>query len=57
MAWLSRALHIRTGEGLRAYIMFFYSLNVVGGFICGRIVRDALFLSKSDLSILPWLYV
>jgi ATP/ADP translocase/HEAT repeat protein len=57
LAWLNRALHIRSGEGLRAYLMFFYSLNVVGAFICGRIVRDALFLSKSDLSILPWLYV
>jgi AAA family ATP:ADP antiporter len=57
LAWLNRALHIRDGEATRAYLMFFYSMNVVGAFICGRIVRDALFLSKSDLSILPWLYV
>jgi ATP/ADP translocase/HEAT repeat protein len=54
---LSRLLHIRDGEHYRAWLMFLYSMTAVGAFITARIVRDALFLSKSDLSVLPYLYV
>ncbi|MBM65158.1 MAG: hypothetical protein CMH55_02865 [Myxococcales bacterium] len=57
MAFLARVFQIREGEGFRSVLMFIYMMNAVGAFITGRIVRDSLFLSKSDLSVLPYLYV
>lgn len=57
MAFLARMFQIREGEGFRSVLMFVYMMHAVGAFITGRIVRDSLFLSKSDLSVLPYLYV
>jgi len=57
VAFLARLFQIREGEGFRSILMFIYMMNAVGAFITGRIVRDSLFLSKSDLSVLPYLYV
>ncbi|HOX46608.1 MAG TPA: Npt1/Npt2 family nucleotide transporter [Myxococcota bacterium] len=48
---------IQRGEGGRTAGMFLYLMLAVGAFITGRVCRDALFLSRYDVSYLPYMYV
>ncbi len=57
LAYIGRWLGIREGELPRTAGMFLYLLMAVGAFITGRITRDALFLSRYDISYLPYMYV
>ena len=52
-----RWLGIRTGEWPRTAGMFLYLLMAVGAFVTGRISRDALFLSRYDITYLPHMYI
>jgi len=54
---LEYLFRIRKGEFEKTFLMFLYSFNAVAVFIIGRIMKDTLFLSKSDLSLLPYMYV
>jgi ATP/ADP translocase/HEAT repeat protein len=56
-ALLDSAFRIRPGEAERVGLMFVYLMGVVSMFIVGRTVRDTLFLSRYDLSNLPYMYV
>ncbi len=57
MRWVMRALAIRPEEWDRTAGMFLYLMAAVGAFITGRITRDTLFLSRYDVSYLPYMYV
>ncbi len=48
---------IRPGELGLASLLFFLNLSVVGTFIVGRSVRDALFLAHGTREQLPWMYI
>ena len=54
---LSRWMGLRTGEFGKTAGMFLYLMMAVGAFITGRIARDTLFLSRYDISYLPYMYV
>lgn len=54
---LDSAFRIRPGEAERVGLMFVYLMGVVSMFVVGRTVRDTLFLSRYDLSHLPYMYV
>lgn len=54
---LTRWVGLRTGEFGKTAGMFLYLMMAVGAFITGRIARDALFLSRYDVSYLPYMYV
>ena len=54
---LSRWLGLKAGEFGKTTGMFFYLMMAVGAFITGRITRDSLFLSRYDVSYLPYMYV
>lgn len=56
-ALLDSAFRIRPGEAERVGLMFLYLMCVVSMFVVGRTVRDTLFLSRFDLSYLPYMYV
>lgn len=56
-ALLERTFSLRRGEARRAFAMFGYLMGVVSTFIIARNVRDTLLLSRTDLSILPFMYV
>jgi ATP/ADP translocase/HEAT repeat protein len=49
-------LGIRPGELARTAGMFAYLAMAVGAFVTGRIARDTLFLSRYDVSYLPYMY-
>ncbi len=56
-AALSRWLGLKPGEFGKTAGMFLYLMMAVGAFITGRITRDSLFLSRYDVSYLPYMYV
>ncbi len=49
--------NIQSREVKKTFLMFFYILLGVSTFIVGRAVRDALFLSRYNISSLPYMYV
>ncbi len=48
---------IRPGEGRLTFLLFLHGLSVVGAFIVGRSVRDALFLANTTRDKLPLMYI
>jgi ATP/ADP translocase len=50
-------LSIRPGEGRRTALLFAHLLLASAVFTLGRTVRDTLFLSRYELSALPWMFV
>lgn len=54
---LARWMGLRPGEFGKTAGMFLYLMLAVGAFITGRIARDSLFLSRYDVSYLPYMYV
>jgi ATP/ADP translocase/HEAT repeat protein len=52
----ARWLGIQDGEWGRTGWMFVYLFLVVGAFVTGRICRDTLFLSRYDITYLPYMY-
>lgn len=48
---------IRKGEFEKTFLMFLYAFNWVAAFLVGRVVKDTLFLSKADISLLPFMYL
>jgi ATP/ADP translocase/HEAT repeat protein len=54
---LETLFQIRPGEGRLALLLFLQNLCVVGAFIVGRSVRDALFLAHASKAQLPLMYV
>ncbi len=54
---LQSMFRIRKGELEKTFLMFLYSFNAVAVFIIARIMKDTLFLNKSDLALLPYMYV
>ncbi|MCK6552117.1 hypothetical protein L6R52_40175, partial [Myxococcota bacterium] len=56
-AVLGRLFQLRPGEGPRALSMAGYLMCVVATYAIGRNVGDTLFLSRADISLLPYMYV
>ncbi|MGC4115317.1 MAG: Npt1/Npt2 family nucleotide transporter [Myxococcales bacterium] len=54
---LEALFQIRPGELKLTSLLFLQNLLVVGAFIVGRSVRDALFLAHGTKDQLPWMYV
>ncbi|MCX7959518.1 MAG: hypothetical protein N3B13_10775, partial [Deltaproteobacteria bacterium] len=49
--------NMQSREVRKTFLMFLYILLGVSTFIIGRAVRDALFLSRYNISSLPYMYV
>ncbi len=54
---LGSVLSVRRGEGKKTALLFAHLLTASSIFILGRTVRDTLFLSRYELSALPWMFV
>ncbi|HUU03705.1 MAG TPA: Npt1/Npt2 family nucleotide transporter [Myxococcota bacterium] len=50
-------LRIQPGEGVKTALMFGILMCTVGAFIIGRVARDCLFLSRYEVSYLPYVYI
>jgi ATP/ADP translocase/HEAT repeat protein len=53
---LHKGLGLKKGELGKTAGMFVYLLMAVGTFVTGRITRDTLFLSRYDITYLPYMY-
>jgi ATP/ADP translocase/HEAT repeat protein len=54
---LERILKVRPGERRHAGLLFLMLFAASGTFVLGRTLRDTLFLSRVQLSVLPWMFV
>ncbi len=54
---IRQILDIQEGEGLPVAAMTAYFMVLIFAFLLGRTVRDALFLSRFGLDVLPWMYI
>lgn len=52
-----RLFRIRKGEFEKTFLMFLFAFNWVAAFLVGRVMKDTLFLSKTDLKWLPYMYI
>jgi ATP/ADP translocase/HEAT repeat protein len=52
-----KAFRIRKGEFEKTFLMFLFAFNWVAAFLVGRVMKDTLFLSKTDLTWLPYMYL
>lgn len=54
---VAASLGIREGESLKVVSLFLYLVLVISSYVISKTVRDALFLSRFDVSQLPSLYI
>ena len=52
-----RIPRVRPGEGRRTWLLCLQLFAASGIFVLGRTVRDTLFLSRYDVTFLPWMFV
>ena len=55
--YLQRLFNIRKGEFEKTFLMFLYAFNQMAAFLIGRVMKDTLFLTKVDLTWLPFMYI
>jgi len=55
--FIYKLFRIRKGEFEKTFLMFLYAFNWVAAFLVGRVLKDTLFLTEADLSLLPYMYI